>query len=493
MSLSKAIQFRHLTAQLTQQEHIQFLSNLLDTHTDIILTSLFEYLAQSHRIHQANAFNESLTDIIQSRKEKPKPIPTTNVTLSQFPRAIIGHLASFLNQSDYNHFGMSNRFIYLGCNSPNMLQELDLSPFDVAQYSSINLSSFPSVKTLIMDPSTAIESQLNLSVDSQPLNQVTTLWLNANQKCDWVKPFLRQKIVNCANVTTLKCVGIGTDDWTQCMDKDEFLTLLREFSNLTEINLTNVGITNDITAQEIADIHPNVDALIMLGCSSRLSRDLTKIFGNQLKHLVLQQYQKNEFDFSDVSFSKLEELCIGRPGNRVLDSILKSAPNFKKLWLQFWSTDNNGFMNHDDIKKTIGNVMDQCKSLQYMHLAVKNHHFCSILDGIECGLFKIKQQERTKIKILIDLHEDQCIEAHKFMLNIGRIINALETSSIHDFMFIWKLDGINKDKVKEIFMNVCNLSANSKVFREKACIIITNENCKINGYCDSVCGLRPTL
>eukprot|EP01083_Nonionella_stella_P172328 591068_1 len=468
MSLSKAIQFRHLIAQLTQQEHIQFVSNLLNTHNDIILTSLFEYLAQSHRIHQANAFNESLTDIIQSRKEKPKPIPTTNVTLSQFPRAIIGHLASFLNQSDYNHFGMSNRFIYLGCNSPNMLQELDLSPFDVAQYSSINLSSFPSVKTLIMDPSTTIQSQLNLSGDSQPLNQVTTLTLDANQKCDWVKPFLRQKIVNYANVTTLKCVDIGTDDWTERMDKDEFLTLLREFSNLTEINLTNVGITNDITAQEIADIHPNVDALIMLGCSSRLSRDLTKIFGNQLKHLVLQQYQKNEFDFSDVSFSKLEELCIGRPGNRVLDSIL------------------------NDIKKTIGNVMDQCKSLQYMHLAVKNHHFCSILDGIECGLFKIKQQQRTKMKILIDFTGEN-LEAHKFMLNIGRIINALETSSIHDFMFIWKLDGINKDKVKEIFMNVCNLSANSKVFREKACIIITNENCKINGYCDSVCGLRPTL
>eukprot|EP01083_Nonionella_stella_P143776 447533_1 len=135
MSLSKPIQFRHLIAQLTHQELIQFLSNLLNTHTDIILTSLFQHLAQSQQIHQANAFNASLTDIIQSRKEKPKPIPTTIVTLSQFPRAIIGHLASFLNQWDYTHFGMSNRFIYLGCNSPNMLQVLDLSPLDVAQYS----------------------------------------------------------------------------------------------------------------------------------------------------------------------------------------------------------------------------------------------------------------------------------------------------------------------------------------------------------------------
>eukprot|EP01083_Nonionella_stella_P287733 979515_1 len=120
MSLTKAIQFRHLSSQLSHEERIQFLSQLVDSHADIIFTSLFRHLCKPNQINQVNEFNNRLSDVIQSRKEKPKPLCTRNIKIDQIPRAIIGYVASFLKQRSYIRLSMSNRSIYLGCNSPNV-------------------------------------------------------------------------------------------------------------------------------------------------------------------------------------------------------------------------------------------------------------------------------------------------------------------------------------------------------------------------------------
>eukprot|EP01083_Nonionella_stella_P073073 197331_1 len=148
MSVTKAIQFQHLISQLTHQERIGFLSKLLDSHTDIILASLFQHLVKPNQINEVNAFNKELSSIIQS-KEKPQKLLCTKLDL--LPRAIIGSVASFLDLSEYQQFNRSNRSIYLGCNTPNTLQELDLTALE--DYSFINLSSFTSIKTFCIDPS----------------------------------------------------------------------------------------------------------------------------------------------------------------------------------------------------------------------------------------------------------------------------------------------------------------------------------------------------
>eukprot|EP01083_Nonionella_stella_P143447 445950_1 len=157
MSLNKAIQFQHLISQLTDQERVYFLSKLIGSHLDLLLTSLFHHLSKPNQINEANEFNASLSDIIQSRKEKPLPICARSIKLDQFPKAIIGYMASFLGQRHYNRFSLCNRAIYLGCNSPNTLQRLYL--LKPEHYSSINLASFPSIKVFSIDPSKAIESQ----------------------------------------------------------------------------------------------------------------------------------------------------------------------------------------------------------------------------------------------------------------------------------------------------------------------------------------------
>eukprot|EP01083_Nonionella_stella_P204358 745040_1 len=137
MSLIKVIHFRHLMSQLTHEERVGFLSELILMDSQILLEALFRFM-KSMSINDIDSFTKSLSDIIQSRKEKPNAISKTNIKLHQFPRAIIGHTASFLQQREYVAFNLSNRSIYLGCNSPNQLQQLDLLHLSRFRYPSIH-------------------------------------------------------------------------------------------------------------------------------------------------------------------------------------------------------------------------------------------------------------------------------------------------------------------------------------------------------------------
>eukprot|EP01083_Nonionella_stella_P084711 234573_1 len=142
--LTQAIRFRHLITQLTSGECTQFLSTLAHSHSNVILSALLQYVLRPNQIDEVPHFNELVSNIIRSREGKPKQLAPTDIKLHEFPRPVIGYVGSFLDQHDYIDFSMSNRSIYLGCNSPNVLQELSLRK--VKDYSDVCFASFPSVK-----------------------------------------------------------------------------------------------------------------------------------------------------------------------------------------------------------------------------------------------------------------------------------------------------------------------------------------------------------
>ncbi len=65
-----------------------------------------------------------------------------NIKLDSIPKSLIGVIASFLNQKNYINFSKCNRYIYLGCNTPNLMQELNLYEINA----SVNLCLYPSIK-----------------------------------------------------------------------------------------------------------------------------------------------------------------------------------------------------------------------------------------------------------------------------------------------------------------------------------------------------------
>eukprot|EP01083_Nonionella_stella_P166689 558032_1 len=473
MSMNEAIQFRHLITQLTHQERIGFLSKLVGSHIDMILTCLFKHLSKSNQTDEVNVFNKQLSDIIQSRKDKPAPLCMQNIKLDQFPRAIIGYTASFLDQDDYIHFSISNRSTYLGCNSPNTLQKLNLE--NINNYSSINPATFVSLKCLCMDPSKAIHFA------SQRFNQVQTLRLSANNKRGWVQSFFNQNVVSCNNITTLCCSSFG--DVSTKMEGNEFLSLLTKLGNLAHLKMNNVYATENITGQDIADACPKVVGLELRHGTTRVNKQLPRIFANQLKYLSLRQQEKNAFaiDLDNIGFDKLEELTLMWPQNELCVDILKSALHLKRIFISYWED----WMKNDEIQNVIANCIMKCASLSYIGFSILSSHFCSVLEGIERGLFKTKKQHRKQFKICIYVR-DEDIRANDFTFYVARIVNSLEACDINDFMLIWELKRRNDDETSSIYMDLCNISMDSKVSHDadkhQSQFIIANRNCKINGY-----------
>eukprot|EP01083_Nonionella_stella_P270553 916315_1 len=491
MSLTKAIRFRHLITELTNEERAGFLSKLVDSHTDLILASLFEYLTKQNQINAVNDVNKSLSDIIQSRKAKPgakaakpKTICTRNIQLHQFPRVIIGYIASFLNQWDYRDFSHCNRSTYLGCNSPNTLQKLDL--IELGDDSFINLASFPSVKSLAIDPSRLD----NIDFGSQTLNQVSTLRLKAHKKSGWVQSFLNENIVNCDRITTIECANFGCV--ADRMHKNEFLSLLTVFPNLQDISLTCVHLTNDNTAQDIAKICSKAVGLsLLLGMTWR-RRELVKIFANQLQRLTLGRRVNNPYVFDDVEFCNLNELCFMTPRYQSLEGILKSASNLQKISIRFDSNafsgtlvPSNGFMSNDEIKATITNCIVRCTIMNDMYFVMRSNQFWSVSEGIEYGIFKTKKQPKKQLKMCIKLLQatsgSSAFKADDFVLHVGRMVTVLEASMTNDFMLIFDICFAGNEELNDIFMALCNLSTHTKTFRVEQKIVVTNENCRING------------
>eukprot|EP01083_Nonionella_stella_P283220 963848_1 len=81
----------------------------------------------------AEEMNTLMSNIILSRekeKEQNKTVvgltDSPNIKLDCLPKRLVGEISSFLSQSDYINLSKTNRFIYMGCNSPNKLLELRL-------------------------------------------------------------------------------------------------------------------------------------------------------------------------------------------------------------------------------------------------------------------------------------------------------------------------------------------------------------------------------
>eukprot|EP01083_Nonionella_stella_P111462 326908_1 len=498
MSLTKVIEFRHLITQLTHGERVAFLSELVESRLDIVLSGLFHHFAQSNQINEVNHFNKSLSDIIQSRKVKPETVSTRNIKLHQFPTAIIGYTASFLNQLDYINFSMSNRSIYLGCNSPNLLHALDLTK--ISDYSSIDLASFPSVTNLQIDPSKVLSSQ---PFDLPLFNQVMTLELASTKQRGWVQQFLNTNIIDCDTVTTLDCTYCGSPDHDNSanMSQNEFLSLLARFSNVMNLKLYCLSATDDITAQDIHNVCPNIVGLYLedgidgtRSNSETVNHDLIALFARKLKYLSSERVIG---DFDTIAFDALEELVVIIPDKNSVNGVVQSASNLKKIFVSFFGArefECFGIypvaISTIDIKHIITNLFMKCLHLSYMSFALASCYFDSLLEGIECGLLKMKKQHKKELKIEIDIYGSQA-ESKDFVLSVGRLVNSLETSAINDFMFIWNLCDVDDETLAQIYSDLSNISVHTKVLQRQHGFVITNPNCKINGYRDSICDEYP--
>ena len=161
-SLEKGVQFQSMLHELSKNEFIRLMGKIFDEYqANLIGSSLFIHLSRispntcQQNMHDLEFLNCTISAIIRSRERSNiNQFEGLVVKLGQFSKGIFGHIASWLPQSDYFHFEQANRSIFNGCNSPNMLVELNLMdpcsvlPRRTINYSSIKLQKYVSLKHL---------------------------------------------------------------------------------------------------------------------------------------------------------------------------------------------------------------------------------------------------------------------------------------------------------------------------------------------------------
>ena len=486
--LAQTIKFRSLLHQLNKNEFLKLMGKMFDVHqSHLIGTSLFNHFIHSTSNNNDNdlqILNSTISTIIQSRKLKPKQPPTINIELDQLPKAIIGHISSFLKQSHYFHLQQTNRSMFIGSNSPNMLTELNLISID--DYSSIKLRQFQSLKSLKININKF--GEFTLPNNGQfIMNQLQELTLNNKHQNDCnIEPFMNQNCIKTESIKTLNFNCFGDVGNGNRFNTDKVWRLLTKFPNVEYLRLCNIFVRHRIDADKLHESYPDLKGLCVIGGNAQINNDFVNRFGNTLHCLFHSYTPSRHTDFSNIDFSKLQEIILKTPNAKTINDILKTGRNLQKVHL---IPDGYGItsLSEQELKSVIPQIL-KCESLEYFGIEANDENCTSILKGIEIGLFETKKLHRNQLKIRVNALKNSHIDLKAMMWNIQRIIHCLieerMSSIIKNFMFIFDLrmaDDAFKEKLDgiEILNDLNDISSNIEVQADGLCFVITNKQCTI--------------
>ena len=202
---------------------------------------------------------------------------------------MIGYTASFLTQCNYFNLSACNRSIYLGCNTPNLLQELNLFSNNI-DFTKINLELYPSIKDL-----TIKLDNFNKILKKGQLNQLQCLCLNGWESIDEkLQEFTDNNFIKFKNITSLNCVEFNAEHIT-------FTKFLSQFTNLQHLVLNGVDVDFDVNA--IKNVLCNLTELLLYDLPAAKVRELVNAFGDKLEYLLLLDYGNAiDQDFTSINF-----------------------------------------------------------------------------------------------------------------------------------------------------------------------------------------------
>eukprot|EP01083_Nonionella_stella_P264977 898167_1 len=504
MSYVEEIRFKSLTSQLNDSEKRQFILSLFEQDKEILFASLFEHLIHpSHKKKHDTSItniNHLATEIIQQRREKVKNIPVRSPLTV---RTLVGCIALYLDHRSYINFGYLNRAVYLGCYDTNQLQQMDLrhhSSSKIFNYSAVDLALYTSVKHLLIELRglntfphvrqgiSALHMLQKLSIfGSETLdnNQHNYVY---QQRCNWLSESLT------ANVKNITHLHIEDFDWgfVDGHVGHVMQALLTTFPKLQYLEIHDCRIDVDIAI--IKQKLPHLRGLSLKSNTVEQHEiNMVGAFGNTLSALSFAGGDVFVPTLSAINFNQLEELNMNFATPGSIHAILKTAKHLRKIKLGLGVQ-----RKYDQIKQTMSKLITSCNVLthleyRYTHIQ-RGDPIDPVLHGIGDGLCDSKQWKRESF--MITIHNTRCIETPEVIDRIAKIIQCLETSKIKDWMFVWKGYGNRMIDENEMIRKLEALGTQINVFIDKCksqsyeewITVICNQNCKIQGYRQTVFG-----
>merc|ERR1712228_191758 len=411
--------------------------------------------------------------------KKPSIDSKANLKLDCIPRQLIGATASFLQQKDYIHLSKTNRSVFLGCNTPNLMQELNL--LKIADYSSIDLALYSSVKTLKLKFSKFNEMKFPEN-ESSVMNQLESITLDGENKNDIdIDPFMINNQLNVQNVTRLELCNFGLPLAGRRIDIDKLYRLLSKFPNIYDLSMYGVATNADVDSGKVCALCPGLTSLTLCLRPTNSTISLINAFGHQLRDITMDcALIEFDDDFSKVNFGNLNNLKIASPSSPIYNDILNTAVDLKSIKIIMLSGQN-------ETNQLLIKCITTCKSLQSIkfidYRKFNDKSLESVLTEIEKGLFETKSLKRKQMRLKIKIKCDATFKLSDFAFRFGNIIHWMRISVIKDFMLILHLSGLSNDVDRsQIRKELSTASTGTKVWSQSNVFFVSNKNCNLSHF-----------
>eukprot|EP01083_Nonionella_stella_P259106 885006_1 len=489
-SLSEVIRFRASVHKLTDTEFHQFILTLVQKcGRDILITSLFTmFTSGCDRSSQSlETTLNIIKQIIESRKTKPKPASSSDITMQSLPSALIGNLASYLNFTDYCAFSQANRTVYLGCNTPNTLYRLDLSTIN--DYSEINLAKYSHLRDLSLNLN-AFDSFVLPTNGRTVCNRLQAVRLDAGKRTDVnnvnIAHFISQNTINTNNVTHLRCEEFGNDEEQNHFPFDAFTDLLSQFSNIQDLDLVGV-VLQDLPS--VRRYHAQSDLLQLMPHLQRFTwitsrphaflGEILTTFHSKLKALKVLDLFVEPLP-THITFSSLEELFIVIDRSlSTVNQILNTTKNLRKVLFIIYN------INYSVINTCIQQLLTTQPLLEYIGIFCDYGMFDDICNAIESGLNNMEHKNKNiRMVLFIQTEEDEVIDITKFkniLFMIAKIVHQLRLLDPQNFMLMFAFKEFYVDDWVKAYTDFKQKHSDLSVYRGASlntyfntCIVIGN-------------------
>ena len=432
VSILSKLKFKILTEQLTDDAFDKLLSKF---RQQIGREQMLKLICDGSSESQLNALKAEILPIMQQMKpNKAEADPTTSTasnkhSITTLPTAMIGEIASYLDQKAYARLSTTNRKIFVDCNSPNRLVALDLNA--VEDYNFISLRNYQHLLSLEF----VLAHIDNFEYRLIPrCHRLQTLMISGSPECipDELTRFIADIDGPLTGVTTLSLYGF---DWVQenPLPPELFVQLLTLFPALTHLELHSVEFTDHLDTALLADCCPSLNRLSM-HCV-KYDTSFLNAYGGQITTLSLLPRFEDCVP-PNLDYCKLRRLCLYAPSEDTMEGFLKTSynleeicffPMMRKFSLSRGTTEDDQPMTDSEIKQMTKNLIVDSQSLRLFHVSTRGH-FENICDSIQKGLYCTKERDREfmEIGLTVDCREIEDID--DFMCSISQIMVAMTQS-----------------------------------------------------------------
>ena len=441
MSLvTKVVQFKTLSLQLTDTEFAQFFSRLTQQcGRELILKVLCtQFLKPRSPDNPTGNADDSFLDdmqriasnIIQSRAPKDIQQQSRITKVDELPSPLIGEIASYSSQRSYARFSRTNRSIFVSTNAPNRLTKLLLKRTN--SYKTTKLQHHPHLTHLILDIDKFRE--FPLPNDQSILKRLIAVSFRGKDLIDIdvgdIEPFMNQNCIQFDNLKTL-CLK----QWSA--NNDTFCRFAAKFPMITHLDLKASYIDGEFEDDVLRRLFPNLNRLTLLGVDEQIAVQFLRIWSSKVQCLSLGRGDAHQFhNVHFLKFEKLQKLMIGIVSKRTLNGMLKTAKTLKEIcFIPNVLTPPRSLMNEQEIQETLEKIIMDQTSLEFVYVSNRGH-FEAICNAIHLALFRTKTRKRTQLEIALYIDCREISDAQVFAFNIAKIVQALATSDIGEYLVV---------------------------------------------------------